>query len=572
MLLQRLREYSDRLDLPPTLYNEAPVRYIVELDADGRLLNPQPTDTADPSSPRTKRGQRRLVPQVQRASSIKSLLLADKADYALGYAGEDGKPERVAACHAAFLELLGRCASGGGEPAVAAVQRFLTSAPLDQLELGDAFDPTATVTFRVDGVFPIDLPSVQTFWAAENDPGARDAPVMQCLVCGEKRPVLDRLQGKIKGVPGGQTSGTSIISANAEAFESYGLRASLTAPTCADCGERFTKAANALLAGEHTCIRLGGAAFVFWTREEVGFDLRTFLSDPQPEDVRSLLQSVRKGGRVPEVDGTKFYATALSGSGGRTVVRDWVDTTVGEVKNHLLSWFSRQRIVGPYGKEPQPLGLYALAAATVRDAQRELAPPTPRSLLRSALTGAPLPPWLLYQAVRRNRAEQGITRPRAALIKLVLSHSPTDKEDSMVQLDEDNASPAYRCGRLLSVLEQIQHAAIPSAGQTIVDRFFGTASSAPASVFGRLIRGAQPHLGKLDRDRRGAYVALQRRMEDILAGLPSSGFPRTLTLIDQGVFALGYYHQRAFDRAQAKDASERRKAGAADPADETVNE
>lgn len=202
MLLQRLREYSDRLDLPPTLYNEAPVRYVVELDTDGWLLNRQPTDTADPSSPRTKRGQRRLVPQVQRASGIKSLLLADKADYALGYAGEDGKPERVAACHAAFLDLLGRCASQSGEPSVAAVQRFLNNEPLGQLDLGDAFDPGATVTFRVDGVFPIDLPSVQTFWAAENDPGARDAPVMQCLVCGEKRPVLDRLQGKIKGVPG----------------------------------------------------------------------------------------------------------------------------------------------------------------------------------------------------------------------------------------------------------------------------------------------------------------------------------------------------------------------------------
>ncbi|MDO8615301.1 MAG: type I-C CRISPR-associated protein Cas8c/Csd1 [Dehalococcoidia bacterium] len=570
MLLQRLREYSDRLDLPPTLYNEAPVRYVIELDAGGRLLNPQPTDTADPSSPRTKRGQRRLVPQVQRASGIKSLLLADKADYALGYAGENGKPERVAACHAAFLDLLGGCASQTGEPVVGAVQRFLSSGPLNRLDLGDTFDPGATVTFRVDGVFPIDLPSVRAFWAAHNDPGSTDAPVMQCLVCGQERRVLGRLQGKIKGVPGGQTSGTSIISANAEAFESYGLHASLIAPTCADCGERFTKAANALLGGESTCIKLGGAAFVFWTRVDVGFDLRAFLSDPQPEEVRGLLQSVRKGGRVPDVDSTKFYATVLSGSGGRAVVRDWLDTTVSEVKDHLASWFSRQRIVDPYGEEPQPLGLYALAAATVRDAQRELAPPTPRSLLRSALTGAPVPPGLLYQAVRRNRAVQGVTRPRAALIKLVLlSHQTTDKEDSMVQLDQDNPSAAYRCGRLLAVLEQIQRQAIPSAGQTIVDRFFGTASSAPASVFGRLLRGAQPHLAKLERDKRGAYIALQRRLEDIQAGIPASGFPRVLTLEDQGVFALGYYHQRAFDRAQAREAAERRKAGAAPAEDES---
>jgi len=565
MLLQRLRDYSQRLHLPPTLYSESAIRYIIELDADGRLLNKHPTDTADPSSPRTRRGQRRLVPQIQRSSGIRALLLADKADYALGFVDSDAKPDRVGACHGAFFDLLDRCAAQTGEPAVVAVQRFLKSEPLQQLDLDDSFDPGATVTFRVDGVFPIDLPSVQAFWAAENDPAAKDAPVLQCLVCGHERPVLGRLQAKIKGVPGGQTSGTSIISANADAFESYGLHASLIAPTCADCGERFTKAANDLLAGEHTCIRLGGAAFIFWTREEVGFDLRTFLSDPQPEEVRGLLDSVRKGGRVPPVDETKFYGTVLSGSGGRAVVRDWIDTTVGEVKDHLAQWFSRQRIVGPYGEEPQPLGLFALAAATVRDAQ-ELAPPTPRALLRSALTAAPLPPGLLYQAVRRNRAEQGVTRPRAALIKLVLlSHETSNKEDPMVQLDPDSPNLAYRCGRLLAVLEAVQRLAIGKA--TIVDRFFGTASSAPASVFGRLLRGAQPHLAKLERDRRGAYVALQRRLEEIQAGLPASGFPRVLTLEDQGIFALGYYHQRAFDRAQAREAAERRKAGVA-PADE----
>lgn len=129
----------------------------------------------------------------------------------------------------------------------------------------------------------------------------------------------------------------------------------------------------------------------------------------------------------------------------------------------------------------------------------------------------------------------------------------------MIQLDADNPSPAYRCGRLLAVLEEIQRQAIGKA--TIVDRFFGTASSAPTSVFGRLIRGSQPHLAKLERDRRGAYLALQGRLEDILGGL--SGFPRILTLDDQAIFALGYYHQRAHDRAQAREASERRKAGLA---------
>jgi CRISPR-associated protein Csd1 len=120
----------------------------------------------------------------------------------------------------------------------------------------------------------------------------------------------------------------------------------------------------------------------------------------------------------------------------------------------------------------------------------------------------------------------------------------------MVELDLSNQNSAYLCGRLLAVLEAVQRAAIPGANTTITDRFFGSASSAPASVFGRLLRGAQAHLSKLRRERPGTYEALERRLEEIQAGL--STFPKTLTLEEQGFFSLGYYHQRAADRAGAR--------------------
>jgi len=553
MLLQRWSDYADRLAQPPPGYKPTPIRYFIELDGEGRLVSRRPIDTADPKA---KRGQIRPAPLVARTSSVKPLLLADNAEYILGLARGASKPTRVAECHRASLALLDRCAAATAEPALRAVRTFLAKEPLGQLELPEDFDPAGTMTFRVDGGCPIDLPSVQAFWAAENDPAGRDAPVMECLVCGQRRPVLERLQGTIKPVPGGQTSGTSIISANAQAFESYGLEASLIAPTCASCAERFTNAANDLLRDPSRRLVIPDvAAFMFWTREEVGFNLLTHIQDPKPEEVRDLLASVRTGRQRPDVDDTAFYATVLSGSGARTVVRDWIDTTVGEVKRHLSRWFTGQEIVGAFGEEFRPLGLYALAAATVRDPRKDLSAPTIRTLLHAALTGTPVPMGLLAQAVRRNRAEQRVTRQRAALIKLVL------RDDAMIQLDRENPDPAYRCGRLLAVLEEIQQAAIPGANTTIVDRFFGTASSAPASVFGRLLRGAQPHLAKIERDKRGAYVALQQRLEEILGGL--SGFPPTLPLQQQGLFSLGYYHQRAWDRKQAREASERRKAGLA---------
>ena len=571
MLLQRLREYGAHLPGTPTLYNEAPLRYVVELSSDGRLLKREPTDRADPGSPATKRGTRHSLPQIVRASGVKPLLLADKADYALGYVGPDANPDRVRKAHAAFLQLVRACEEATGVASVAVVRRFLESEPLALLDLGGRFDASATMTFRVGDDFPIDDARVQRFWANVNDPAQKDARVMQCLVCGEERPAVERLQLKIKGVPGGQMAGTSIISANEDAFESYGLRASLVAPTCAPCGEEFTKAANHLLANDQTCVRTGGVAFIFWTREPITFSLRGTLIDADPEQVKRLILSPITGQEQRSVAATRFFATSLSASGGRTVVRDWVDTTVGDVQAHVRQWFARQEIVDAFGQPHRPLGLRALEFATVRE-PRDVAVPTTRALLRAALIGTPLPLGLLHRVNLRNQAEREVNRQRASLTRLILNGIGALKEGDMIQLDTETTNAAYRCGRLFAVLEQAQRLAIPGIKATIVNRFYGTASTSPVAVFGRLTAGAQPHLAKLRRDKKWAYFALQARIEEILGGLPlrraggkEVAYPKTLTPTDQGLFALGYYHQRASDRAQAIAAKARREAGETAP-------
>jgi CRISPR-associated protein Csd1 len=325
-----------------------------------------------------------------------------------------------------------------------------------------------------------------------------------------------------------------------------------------------TRALNELLSSPTSSLRLGkSAVFTFWTREQANFNLLALFNDPQPEAVKALLESPRTAKTI-EVEDTAFYATVLSGSGGRAVVRDWMDTTVGKVQENLRRWFQRQRIVDPYGEEPRPLGIVPLAGATVREL-RDLPPTLLPLLLRAALLGKPLPPDLLATAIGRckvgtkgkiNRREH-VTRAQAALIKLCLLGTNGYKEDSMQQLARETPAAAYQCGRLMAVLERAQEAAIPGINSTIVDRFFGTASTAPASVFSRLVRGAQPHLAKLRRDNPGAYGAIQRELEETVAEIRR--FPKVLTLEQQGLFALGYYHQRAASRAQARAASERRK-------------
>ena len=559
MLLARLKEYADEQmgDQHPPLYASTPVAWVVTIDPDGRALSPHPTSRFGEGT-RGKRGQEMIAPEVGRSSGIKPLLLADNGEYTFGKAQNPTKQDRADKAHAAYRELLRRCVAETGEPAVRAVQRFYERGGAAQLDLGEDWDYKLKVAFVVrseNGAWcnPIDLPTVQRFWLSANEPDPDTTG--QCLVCGEHRPVLDRLQTKIKGVRGGQSAGTALVSANSDAFESYGLQASRTAPTCRECGEAFTRAANHLLAGERTSLRVGNTTFVFWTRHETaeGFDLGSLIRDPDSEAVRALIDSPRKGHRTIIEDGTAFYAAALSASGGRTVVRDWIDTTVGSVAQSAARWFDLQRVTNPRdedptGQHPQPLSLFRLAVSTVRK-PADLPVTTVRSLFRTALTGTPLPMDIAFQAVRRNRAEQGVRQERAALIKLVLLSrgTPTPKEKNyMVALESKHPEPAYHCGRLLAVIERIQYAALGRVNATVVDRYYGAASSTPAVVFGSLLRGAQPHLAKLaDRRRAGLQNHLMEVCDQI------TGFPKTLTLEQQALFSLGYYHQKAHDRAVA---------------------
>src|SRR5207244_11722956 len=113
-------------------------------------------------------------------------------------------------------------------------------------------DPSGNITFKVEGVYPFKQDSVKSYWAKKAAAADNTGQMMQCLVCGEMKPPVERLPIVIKGIPGGQATGLTLISANAADFESYGLNASLIAPTCVVCGERFGNALNELLRREET--------------------------------------------------------------------------------------------------------------------------------------------------------------------------------------------------------------------------------------------------------------------------------------------------------------------------------
>jgi CRISPR-associated protein Csd1 len=69
-------------------------------------------------------------------------------------------------------------------------------------------------------------------------------------------------------------------------------------------------------------------------------------------------------------------------------------------------------------------------------------------------------------------------------------------------------------------------------------------------VFGPLLRGLRHHVADALKQGRGGWI--DGKVGEIIAKLPPN-LPPTLRLEDQGRFAIGYYHERAFRRSSADE-------------------
>ena len=110
-----------------------------------------------------------------------------------------------------------------------------------------------------------------------------------------------------------------------------------------------------------------------------------------------------------------------------------------------------------------------------------------------------------------------------------------------MSLEETSSSVPYLLGRLFAAMEKLQGDALGDVNASLRDRYFGSASATPALVFPRLLRVSAHHASKAESERRGWAERVKAQIVD---RLPAQAFPRTLDLEEQGLFAVGYYHQR----------------------------
>lgn len=567
MILQALVRYHEALSrqgkLPLQGFGEVKVSYALMLSQTGELKGILSLMREE------KRGKKTVIvpstmilPEpVVKTVGIVSNFLFENATYFLG-ADLKGKAERSRECFEAAKALHHEVLDGVNHEAAKAILAFFDTWQPEQCrehpvvsQYMEELAAGGNLVFQLPGgINAHEIEEIKEAWR-QYQHGQESETRMQCLVTGEKNQPIARLHGKIKGVRGGQPTGTSIVSFNANAYESYGRDGGqgINAPVSEYAAFAYKTALNDLLSGKH-CQTFGDATMVYWaeTGEEEYQDIFSsmMISDESDEErLHGIMEKVARGEPIGTgIDfNTRFYVLGVSPNAGRLAIRFFWPSTFGNVIGNIVRHYERLEIEKPAYETKKYLSPYWLLRETVSPASTDqsASPLLQGALLRSIFTGHPYPAMLAQSIVVRIRAEREVNWRKAAILKAWLMNSDHEENKNeevlQVSLNEESTNKPYVLGRLFSVLEKAQEEANPGINTTIRDRYFASACAAPGTVFPMLLKLSNHHVSKAEFGRN-----LQVQIGDLMDRLQveDNPFPANLSLDDQAVFILGYYHER----------------------------
>ncbi len=578
MILQALTEYYEALAAQEKIarpgWADAKISFALCLGESGELERVASTKTEQTQGKKTVLAPQKLsLPApVTRTAGVLSNFLWDNSSYILGVDAK-GKPQRSLKCFEACKVLHHQVLDGVDSPGARALLAFLDrwdpAAAAEHPALKEDWEELtggANLVFRYHGDYLHNDPMIRRAWQRHYD-SSGEGPEMVCLVTGQKGPV-EAVHPSIKGVAGGQTSGTALVSFNAPAFCSYGRDQSLNAPVSRYAAFAYTAALNCLLADREHLYRVGETTILFWAKSgqpafQDFFAAMAFGGTAcyDAGTLGGMLKSLLEGKPVlydeTRLDpGMDFYILGISPNAARLSVRFFLRNSFGGFLENVQRHNDRLEIIRPANDSFESIPPWKLVDATVNQNSKDKSPSPVMTgeVLRAILTDTHYPASLLNGVTLRIRADHKVDRTRAAILKayyLKKPHPDIPKEVLTVSLNPACDTPAYVLGRLFSVYEAIQSAANPGINTTIKDKYFNSAAATPAIIFPILGNLAQKHLKKLKSSNRGLCVFYEKQLGEV-ASLLDTSFPVRMSLPQQGAFQLGYYHQTQ-DRYQKKE-------------------
>jgi len=566
---QRLVENGDSgIALPGHTYLR--ITHVFEVSKQGKLVRVIPLGD---------NSQRSLVPWTLEAacrkSNIAAHILVDKAKYALSFDGNTLTPEPGQS----FRKIVSDLGTRTQDEGILAVHRFLQDwNPRSALTWNEKEAvASGTIAFKLQGDSCLvhERPAFRKYWE-QNWLTWGDQKVRvkaKCLITGCEQHIA-RIHQPIKEVKDSQTTGAALVSFNKDAFSSYGKEQSYNAPVGEDAAFAYTTALNHLLHKENGhSIQIGDATTVFWTDcPETKAAVRTLIApedmeialgeekclytqnDKNAQTVREMLTALRNGeSRLPNCGDsalleTQCYILGLQANKARLAVRFWHHGSLGElvhtVGQHYVDMaMERQHLSQPVLPSIRQL-LCAAASLQFRNNAHfkdfDTVPPIlSGAVVRSILTGMPYPKSLFSIVLSRIRADKQVTYLRAATLKAcLLRNHPETAKALPITIDDARRDAPYLLGRLFAILEKtLQDALGFDHGGAFRDRCFNAASTSPSRVFPELLRRSRQQVKIAEFGNAHA-----KKIRDLSQAIDN--FPPHLTLPEQGVFSIGYYHQK----------------------------
>ncbi len=397
--------------------------------------------------------------------------------------------------------------------------------------------------------------------------------ISQCGIIGDKLPVA-RIHGKIKGVPGGDSKGNTLISFNNPSEYSYCREQSVNSNVSEIAMNKYTSALNVLMADKRHRTLIDDTVVFHWASSgndscDDLFNMLTFSdsldAEHTEEAVERVIKNAADGVVLADIDellenidtNVDFYVVGMKPNSARLAVSFVYRQKFGRIVENLLQHQVDMKISG--NEKPVPVWQIKKELVSPKSSNEKANPNTVVKLFDAVLYGHNYPSSLMATVIRRIKTDSDtdtngfikMNPVRIGILKACINRDDRLKgkeEEIKMSLDTQNRNPAYVCGRLFAVLENIQQR---SAGyRTIKDAYFTSASSKPATVFPKLLHLAQHHLAKIDNSRYADESITE------LLDMISGEFPDTLTLKEQGVFIIGYYQQKAYTSNKIKEYKE----------------
>lgn len=609
MILQALvrcyEALAERGELEKPGWSPVKVSWGLELDADGQvksLLLMGGTDAKGKQIPRVMK----LPDPVKRSSGVAANFLCDNSAYVLGVDAK-GKPERTRECFAACARKHQDVLKDVRHPTAKTILNFFERWKPENAACHPAIQPNLEALFKGGNIVFVthdaegelqlaqDVPEIRRAWDeayAKSD----DAVMGRCLVTGEEGPIAI-LHPSIKGVMGAQSSGASLVSFNAPAFESYGKESARdnqgqgrNAPVGKYAAFAYGAALNYMVGQADFHGRLGDTTLVYWAEGAEPAYGSAFMAmmgmggedknEITQKELSGVLTALCQGhtvkwANVPLNPENRFYILGLTPNASRLSVRFFLQNSFDEFARNYQKHQDDLKIVHSATDERESLSMWALLRETAiknpdkpPKFQRQLV----EEMLNAILTGSPYPSTLFTQVEIRIRAEREINREKAAIIKAYLRRNVAKRQkdqkhiykgvlDVELNISKTTYLP-YRLGRLFAVLEALQSEAFKDNNNrdskpntTIKDQFFSSACATPVVAFPMIVDRAQKYLRKLKAKNKEGLARYYSGMMDEIIGNFGESYPAHLSLEDQGIFQIGYYHQkqRMYAKKEEKD-------------------